>query len=98
MSDWWDYKNETPVDLATVKKGEKYFYIPGPGQQTGEVEILSEEYVFGIRVKYIKSNEEDVIFEHQPNKKLYRLKTGGKKSRRNKRKTRKTRRRTNRRK
>jgi hypothetical protein len=99
MSEWWKYENETPIDINTIKVGEKYFYLPGMGLKTGIVTILSDEPQNGILVEYTdvkdptsNKNKQDVILLTEPNKKLYKLLSGGKKSRRNrKNKTTKTR-------
>lgn len=103
MSEWWKYENAIPIDINSVKVGEKYFYIPGIGEVTGIVAILSDEPQNGILVEYTdvkdptsNNNKQDVILLTEPNKKLYKLLSGGKKSRRNRKnkrtKTRKTKR------
>jgi len=103
MSEWWKYENAIPININSVKVGENYFYIPGKGEVTGIVEILSDEPQNGILVEYTdvkdptsNNNKQDLILLTEPNKKLYKLLSGGKKSRRNRKnkrtKTRKTKR------
>ena len=104
MSGWWHYEQyEKPIAIDNVVVGKKYFYLPGIGEPTGEVVVLSKDPEKGIVVEYIKPenglNRKDVIPFNDEEKKLYELVvlSGGKKSsgnRKNKRtKTRKAKRR-----
>jgi hypothetical protein len=104
MSGWWDYYEKEgiiPISIDDVVVGKEYFYLPGPGLQTGKVKVLSKDPEKGIVVEYIKpenglNRKDDIPFNHEE-KKLYELLSGGKKSsgnRKNKRtKTRKAKRR-----
>lgn len=110
MSDWTYYRDETPVDLNSVKRGEQYFYIHDDiGRSSGLVTVLSVdkrgitvEYIDGLNSGYTKNKIKDVILPGETQKKLFEIKTvGGKRSRRHNKKynkTKKSRRKSNRRK
>ena len=100
--------NGKKVDLKSeVKIGNKYYYVDRyKGGKTGVVEAHSNEIEYGIMVKFVDTNEYDIIDKNDSVKFLYYIKEGGKrKSRRNRkskkgkrsRKARKSRRKSNRR-
>jgi len=61
-----------PVALKDVIFHDKYMYLSDRGT-TGIVRALSDEEEYGICIEYIANGQQDILFTHETNKKLYRL-------------------------
>jgi hypothetical protein len=73
MFHWTQFEHDTPVKLEDVVFGEKYMYMQGDGLPTGVVRSLSSETQWGIRVEFITTGRQHILFETDTEKKLYKL-------------------------
>lgn len=72
---WTQFEHDTPVKLKDIVFGEKYMYMQCDGLSTGVVRSLSSEPQWGIGVEFITTGRQEILFEGDPEKKLYKLPT-----------------------
>ena len=87
-----------PVEIGDIQENQVYFFYPNFGNLPGKVKVVSTNFDGngGIRVKYLEDFQDypdgkyDTIVKNDYlNKKLYKVNTGGKKSRRRNRRNKK---------
>jgi len=55
--------------MSTIQKPR----VPGPGETTGIVTVLSDEEIYGIIIEFTRDKIQDILFKEESNKKLYKL-------------------------